>query len=47
MTDNLLTYEMAGPAAWDVPREPAGTLREGAEHVSGVCAYAEYVGNLR
>jgi hypothetical protein len=43
----LLTYEMAGPAAWDVPREPAWTLREIAEHVSGVCAYAEYVGNLR
>ena len=43
----LLTYEMAGPAAWDAPRDPAWTLREIAEHVSGVCAYAEYVGNLR
>ena len=43
----LLTYEMAGPDAWDAPRGPAWTLREIAEHVSGVCAYAEYVGNLR
>ena len=43
----LLTYEMAGPAAWDAPRDPAWTLREIAEHVSGVCAYAEYAGNLR
>ena len=43
----LLTYEMAGPDAWDAPRDPAWTLREIAEHVSGVCAYAEYVGNLR
>ena len=38
---------MAGPAAWDGPREPAWTLREIAEHVSGVYAYAEYAGNLR
>jgi hypothetical protein len=43
----LLTYEMAGPAAWDAPRDPAWTLREIAEHVSGVYGYAEYVGNLR
>ncbi len=43
----LLTYEMAGPDAWDAPRDPAWTLREIAKHVSGVCAYAEYVGNLR
>ncbi len=41
-----LTYEMAGPAAWDAPRDPAWTLREIAEHVSEVWAYAEYVGNL-
>jgi hypothetical protein len=43
----LLTYEMAGEEAWDAPRDPAWTLREIAEHVSGVSAYAEYVGNLR
>jgi hypothetical protein len=43
----LLTYEMAGEEAWDGPRDPAWTLREIAEHVSGVSAYAEYVGNLR
>jgi hypothetical protein len=42
----LLTYEMAGPVAWDAPRDPARTLRQLAEHVSGVCVYAEYVGNL-
>jgi len=38
---------MAGPAAWDTPRDPAWTLREIAEHVSGVYVYAEYAGNLR
>ena len=43
----LLTYEMAGPGAWNAPRTPAWTRREIAEHVSGVSAYAEYVGNLR
>ena len=42
----VLTYEMAGPAAWDAPRGPAWTLREIAGHVSGVYACAEYVGNL-
>jgi hypothetical protein len=42
----LLAYEMAGPAAWDGPRDPAWTLRQPAGHVSGVCARAEYVGNL-
>jgi len=35
---------MAGPAAWDTPRNPAWTLREIAEHVSGVYVYAEYAG---
>jgi hypothetical protein len=43
----ILTYEMAGEEAWDTPRDPAWTLREIAEHVSGVSAYAGYVGNLR
>jgi hypothetical protein len=42
----LLTYEMAGPAQWDAPRDPAWSLREIADHVSGVSAYAEYVGRL-
>lgn len=40
-------HAMAGPAAWDAPREPAWTLREIAEHVSGVTACAEFAGNLR
>ena len=43
----LLTYEMAGPAAWDGPRDPAWTLSDSAEHVSGVYGYADYAGNLR
>ena len=38
---------MAGPAAWDAPRDPAWTRPEIAEHVSGVYGYAEYAGNLR
>jgi hypothetical protein len=42
----LLTYEMAGPAQWDAPRDPAWSLREIADHVSHVYAYAEYVGRL-
>jgi hypothetical protein len=42
----LLMYEMAGPGAWDASREPAWTLREIAEHVSGVYQYAECVGRL-
>lgn len=42
----LLRYEVAGPQAWDEPRSPAWTLREIAEHVSGVRYYAEQVGRL-
>ena len=38
---------MAGPAAWDAPRDPAWTLREIAEYVSAVRAYADYAGHLR
>ena len=38
---------MAGPAAWDAPRDPARTLPEITEHVSGVYGGAEYAGNLR
>jgi len=42
----LLRYQVAGPAAWDEPRGEAWTLREIAEHVSGVTYYAEQVGRL-
>jgi hypothetical protein len=42
----LLRYEVAGPEEWDVPRGPAWTLREIAEHVSGITYYAEQVGRL-
>jgi hypothetical protein len=42
----VLIYEVTGPAAWDEPRDPAWTLREIAEHVSHVDAYAEEVGRL-
>lgn len=45
------TFELrlaaAGPAAWDVSREPSWTLREIAEHLTGVRWYAEQVGDLR
>jgi hypothetical protein len=42
----LLRYEVAGPEAWDAPRGEAWTLRQIAEHVSGVTFYAEQVGRL-
>lgn len=42
----LLRYAAAGPAAWDMPRGEAWTLREIAEHVAGVSYYAEQVGYL-
>jgi hypothetical protein len=42
----VLRYDTAGPAAWDEPRGEAWTLREIAEHVSGVTFYAERVGRL-
>ena len=42
----VLIYEIAGPEEWDAPRNPAWTLREIAEHVSHVDAYAEEVGRL-
>ncbi|MEV6155613.1 hypothetical protein AB0L53_35260 [Nonomuraea sp. NPDC052129] len=35
------------PDAWDLPRSPNWTLREIAEHVSGITWYAEQVGTLR
>jgi hypothetical protein len=37
---------LAGPAEWDARRDPAWTLREIAEHVCQVDAYAEEVGRL-
>jgi hypothetical protein len=42
----VLRYEVAGPAEWDAPRGPAWTLREIAEHVSGITYYAEQMGRL-
>jgi hypothetical protein len=44
------TFELrlaaAGPDAWDAPRTPNWTLREIAEHLTGVRWYAEQVGRL-
>lgn len=42
----FLRYEAAGPHEWDVPRAPAWTLRQIAEHVSGITYYAEQMGRL-
>ncbi|MGP8002109.1 MAG: hypothetical protein ACLPKI_33040 [Streptosporangiaceae bacterium] len=42
----MLRYQTAGPAAWDLPRGGAWTLREIAGHVAGVTYYAEQVGEL-
>ena len=42
----FLRYEVAGPQEWDAPRGPAWTLREIAEHVSGITYYAEQMGRL-
>lgn len=41
-----LRYAAAGPGSWDVSRAPNWTLREIADHVSGVTWYAEQVGRL-
>jgi hypothetical protein len=38
---------MAGPGAWDAPRDLAWTRPEIMEHASGVYGGAEYAGNLR
>jgi hypothetical protein len=44
------TFELrlasAGSDAWDVPRTPNWTLREIADHLTGVRWYAEQVGRL-
>ena len=44
------TFELrllaAGPDQWDVPRTPNWTLREIADHLTGVRWYAEQVGSL-
>jgi hypothetical protein len=42
----VLRYAAAGPQSWDAPRDPAWTLRQIAEHVSGVTWYADQVGRL-
>jgi hypothetical protein len=42
----VLRYAAAGAPAWDEPRGGEWTLREIAEHVSGVLYYAEQVGSL-
>jgi hypothetical protein len=42
----VLRYAAAGASAWDEPRDGEWTLREIAEHVSGVRYYAEQVGSL-
>ncbi|GAA2078359.1 hypothetical protein GCM10009780_14100 [Actinomadura alba] len=36
----------ACPAEWDIPRTPSWTLREIADHVSGVTWYARQMGRL-
>ena len=41
-----LRLEAAGQQAWDAPRTPNWTLREIAEHLTGVRWYAEQVGRL-
>jgi hypothetical protein len=43
----LHRYATADAGAWDRPRDPNWTLREIAEHVSGITWYAEQVGDLR
>jgi hypothetical protein len=44
------TFELrvaaAGPDAWDAPRAPNWSLREIADHLTGVRWYAEQVGRL-
>lgn len=41
-----LRYANAGPGEWDKPRGDAWTLREIADHLTGVRSYAEQVGRL-
>ena len=41
-----LRLEAAGPDAWDRPRGDGWTLREIADHLTGVLWYAEQVGDL-
>ena len=42
-----LRLAAAGPAAWDLPRGQNWTLREIAEHLTGVRWYADQVGVLK
>lgn len=41
-----LRLAAAGPAEWDAPRGESWTLREIAEHLSGIRWYADQVGRL-
>jgi hypothetical protein len=41
-----LRLQAAGREAWDAPRTPNWTLREIADHLTGVLWYAEQVGRL-
>jgi hypothetical protein len=42
-----LRLAAAGPDEWDLPRGDSWTLREIADHLTGVLWYAEQVGDLR
>jgi hypothetical protein len=41
-----LRLRSAGPEAWDAPRSPNWTLREIADHLTGIRWYADQVGRL-
>lgn len=41
-----LRLAAAGPAAWDAPRTPNWTLREIADHLTGIRWYADQLGRL-
>lgn len=41
-----LRLAAAGPESWDEPRDGHWTVREIAEHLTGVLWYAEQVGDL-
>jgi hypothetical protein len=41
-----LRLDAAGPDAWDLPRGENWTLREIAEHLTGIRWYADQVGRL-
>lgn len=41
-----LRLESAGPDSWDAPRTPNWTLREIADHLTGIRWYADQLGRL-